>query len=203
MKIEKVSRTEKKADKFSILFDSGEEIRTGSAQISDFGLYAGREFSDSEYAEIVSEIGSRSSKTRAIRILGNRNMSSAEIEKRLKEKGDSAEAAKKTVEWLEENGLVNDKEYASTIARHYSGKGYGLARIRDELYKRGIPRDMWEEALEGIDDMEERAYELIRRKLDGNTDKEEVKRAMGTLQRRGFSYDESRAAMKRYMESIN
>ena len=203
MKIEKVSRIESKADKYAVLFDTGDEIKTGITQIADFGLYSGRELSDSEYEQLVAELESRTSKTRAIRILGNRNLSAAEIEKKLREKGESAETAKSTVAWLEESGLVNDEEYANKIVKHYSGRGYGTARIRDELHKRGIPRDLWDTALETLDDdMEERACELLTRKLDGSTDKNEIRKAMSMLHRRGFSYDEARTAMNKYVEQI-
>lgn len=203
MKIEKVSLIENKTDKYSVLFDTGDEIKTDITQIADFRLYSGRELTEGEYAQIVSELEARTSKARAIRILGNRSLSAAEIEKRLKEKGESAQTVKSTVAWLEESGLINDEEYAATIVKHYSGRGYGLARIRDELYKRGIPRGMWDAAIEGLDDdMEARACELLTRKLDGSEDKDEIKKAMSMLYRRGFSYDEARTAMNRYMENI-
>ena len=49
-------------------------------------------------------------------------------------------------------GFLNDALYAEQVVRHYSAKGYGLRKLRDELYRRGVPRELWDEALEGAAD---------------------------------------------------
>ena len=41
--------------------------------------------------------------------------------------------------------------YAAQVVRYYSAKGYGERKLRDELYRRGVPRELWDEALEGAD----------------------------------------------------
>ena len=157
--------------------------------------------SEEEY-EVLQNAASDSTKNRALRMLGSRNLSSGEIEKRLINKGETPQAAQQTVQWLEDIGLVNDKEYASSIVRHYIAKGYGLARIREELYKRGIDRELWEEALSDLEGMEDAAYEFIAKKLRGETGKEDLRRAAKTLCSRGYSYEEARTAVNRYLESI-
>ena len=143
-----------------------------------------------------------SSKARALRILGKRSLSAREIEKRLVSKGEDAETAQQTVRWLEDIGAVNDKEYAASIVRHYIAKGYGLAKIREELYRRGIDRDMWEEALGDLDGMEEAADDFIAKKLQGESGKDDLRRAANALYSRGFSYEEARAAVNRYAERV-
>ena len=145
-------------------------------------------------------------KARALRILGNRSISTRELEKRLVDKGEDAETARETVEWLENLGLMNDAEYAAMIVRHYSAKGYGLRRIKDELGRRGIARDMWDDALSELsesDGMDETALRFLEKKLRGSRDKDDLKRASDALCRRGFSYDEARRALNRYLENID
>ena len=143
------------------------------------------------------------SRKRAVKILGNRYMSKQNIERRLITRGDTEETAHDTVEWLEDIGAVNDAEYAAMIVRHYLGMGYGLARIRDELYKRGIPRELWDEAIGELEGLDDAAYEFINKKLGGSNDKDELRRATGALQRRGFSYEQARTAVNRYLESLD
>ena len=138
---------------------------------------------------------------RALRILGSRRLSSQEMEKRLVAKGETPEAARETVKWMEDIGVVDDVDYASAIVRHYSGKGYGTARIRDELFKRGIPRDLWDDALSGSDDPLEAACEFLEKKLRGSNDKDDLRRAADALCRRGFSYEDARRAVKAYLEN--
>jgi len=145
-----------------------------------------------------------STKKRALKILGSRNFSEKEMVKRLTGKGESQEDAEEAVRWLVELGYINDSDYATLIVRHYSLKGYGEARIRDELYKRGILRDLWDEKLAGLDDeeMEDTALAFLQKKLRGSDDKDDLRRASDALVRRGFSFDDARAAINRYLESL-
>ena len=142
-------------------------------------------------------------KDRALKILGSRNMSASDMEKRLIEKGESPENAAETVRWLIDIGAIDDENYAQQIVSHYCAKGYGIYRIKDELYRRGIPRDMWDEALEKIQDSDESALKFLDKKLKGSSDKTEIRRAMDALCRRGFSRDDAQRFIRQYIESID
>lgn len=144
-------------------------------------------------------------KKRALRILGKRNFSEHEMQRRLVSKGEPEEAAAETVRWLVELGYINDGNYAQLIVDHYAAKGYGEARIRDELSKRGIPREMWDEKLASLCGAEQAdmAVEFLRKKLQGSKDTGDVRRASDALVRRGFGYDEARDAVNRYLDETN
>ena len=123
---------------------------------------------------------------------------------RLIGKGEDPENAEETVKWLVDLGYINDPDYAEQIVKHYCGKGYGSSRIRDELYKRGIPRDLWDDKLSQLDDEEmyDAALEFLKKKLRDSKNEDDLRRASETLVRRGFSYDEARSAISRYLEAI-
>jgi len=141
-------------------------------------------------------------KKRALRILAKRSISEKEMLKKLTEKGESQENADETIKWLVEMGYINDFDYATLIVRHYAGKGYGIARIKDELYKRGIPRDYWDEKLADLDksELKDTALEFLQKKLRGSTDKNDLRRAQDALVRRGYSYDDAKIAVNGYLE---
>jgi len=143
-------------------------------------------------------------KKRALRILSSRSISEQGMYKRLTEKGEPEENAAETVRWLVEIGYINDSDYATSIVRHYSRKGYGEGRVRDELYKRGIPRDMWDDALTELDteDMGDAALEFLKKKLRGSDDKDDLRRATDALVRRGFSYNDAKSAINKYLEEV-
>ena len=145
-----------------------------------------------------------STKKRALKILGNRSFSEHEMFKRLTGKGETDENASEAVRWLVELGYINDSDYARLIVRHYSSKGYGVTRIRDELYKRGIPRDLWDEMLDEVneDEMDDAALGFLVKKLRGSEDKDDIRRASDALVRRGFSYEDARAAVNRYLAKV-
>jgi len=199
MKIISITRLGGKYEKFCAAFDDGEEIRVSAAQIADYDLYPGRELSDGEISDLRSALQLSSSKARALRILGSRNLSAAEVSRRLVSRGVDAAVADETVEWLEDLGAVDDAGYAILIVNHYLAKGYGLARIRDELFRRGIPRDMWEDALAGVEGFGEAALEFLEKKLKGGSDKDELRKAAEALRRRGFSYTEASEAINTYL----
>ena len=140
------------------------------------------------------------SKSRALRILGSRSLSAREVERRLLSKDESVEVAEETVKWLENLGYINDPDYAREIIRHYQAKGYGLARIKNELYRRGIPREISDDALCGLEGIEDAAIIYLEKKLKGSFDSDDLRRAENALCRRGFTYEEARTAVKRYLE---
>lgn len=138
----------------------------------------------------------------ALRILGSRNLSSGELKKRLEGRGVDSATADETVRWLEDIGVVDDTAYASDIVKHYASKGYGVARIRDELYKRGIPGCLWEDALEGAEGNTDAARGFLEKKLRGSRDKDDLRRATDALRRRGFSYSDAADAVKSYLSVL-
>jgi len=146
----------------------------------------------------------QATKSRAIRIMGSRQISAENMEKRLIEKGETEDNARSAVVWLEKIGAINDRQYAQDICSHYSNKGYGISRIRDELHKRGIPQEYWEEAFGVIseDAADDAVAVFLEKKLRGSSDKDSVRRAAEALCRRGFGYSDARQAVARYLESI-
>ena len=101
------------------------------------------------------------------------------------------EMAQEVAQRMAQVGLVDDREYASTVVRHYSRKGYGPAKIRDELYRRGVPREFWDEAMEERDQGDDKLRALVEKKLRGAAPtREELKKVSAYLARRGFGWEE-------------
>ena len=109
------------------------------------------------------------------------------------------QGAERAADWLEGLGLLNDGEYAGAVARHYAEKGYGPRKIQDELYRRGVPRAFWAEAMDGVSQGANVLDELLIRRLRGaEPTQENLKRACDYLARRGFSWEEIAQAVERY-----
>lgn len=135
---------------------------------------------------------------RALKMLERRDYSRGELTEKLMEKGEPAAESEAAAQRLEELGLINDGRYAAIVVRHYAAKGYGLSRIKNELYRRHIDRDLWDEALEELPDQSGRLDSLLRQKLRGQlSDPTQLKKATDALARRGFSWNEIKAAVAR------
>ncbi len=142
-------------------------------------------------------------KNRALRMLDRRDYSRAELKKKLVEKGERAEDADAVVERLAELGVVDDRRYASLVVREYAGKGYGERRVRMELQRRGVPRELLDEALTEMPEQEDTLLSLLRRKLGEDFDRADIKRATDSLARKGYGWDEIASALQRLRDELD
>lgn len=128
-----------------------------------------------------------------LRLLTARPRSRVELAVALQKHGIPEEIAEPVLDRLGELGLVNDAALAEAAV--YSGRGHrGLGKrvLNAELRRRGVPDDVAREALAAVrsEDEEQRARELVRRKLRTNTerDTETVARKLGAmLARKGYT----------------
>lgn len=182
------------------VLEDGSILRVGEGEVVDFALYAGRELSGEEAERLQAAARRGELKRKAIELLMRKPQSRRELGRKLSEWGASQEEAEAICGRLEELGYLNEAEYAGRIVRHYAAKGFGERKLRDELYRRGIPRELWEEALAQIED-EENASAIdafLEKKLKGSRDPKDVKRASDALARRGFRWPEISDALRRY-----
>lgn len=138
-------------------------------------------------------------KARALKILERRDVSRKMLLDKLTEKGVADADAEEVADWLCGLGVVNDERFAGLVVRHYAAKGYGERRIREELYRRGIDRELWDAALEELTGSDERLDRLLGAKLRGDTSPENLQRTQNYLLRRGYSWEDIREATERYL----
>lgn len=196
MRIDKITPSKKHKDVYYIDFEDGTSLRVGIAQIADFSLFTGRELLDDEFAELTENASRWNCLSRAMRLAGYRPLSRKELIDKLTAKGEPDTAAEYAADRLEALGILNDQEYAAMIVRHYAQKGYGIGRIKNELYTRGVSRDYWDEALANMPDQSDTLERLIETKLTSDEpDKKELKKLTDFLIRRGFTWDEIKSAL--------
>ena len=138
-------------------------------------------------------------KQRALKILERRDVSRRMLLDKLSEKGISDTDAEEVADWLCGLDVVNDERFAGLVVRHYAAKGYGKRRIRDELYRRGIDRELWDAALDELPETDDAVDRLLSVRLRGAGSPEALQRAQSYLLRRGYSWDEVCAATERYL----
>lgn len=151
----------------------------------------------------------------AVEILAKRLVSTAELRSKLAAKKlyppseiDEAVLAVKRM------GALHDDFLAEDVARSYRSRGYGPARIRIALRKRGIPNEIIEQTLNGTEEeampagLEEsadadNAFAVLHRKSvqfrrEPDPRKRKAK-AVRCLVGRGFSYEDAIEAADRWM----
>lgn len=182
--------------------EGGDLFRITEGELLRFGLSAGLDIDAETVVELQRSAARSETRVRAANMVSARPLSRRELTKRLCEKGAAEADAEETADWLEEIGALNDGDYAAMLARHYSGAGYGEAKIRDELYRRGVPRELWEEALSALPEAQETIMRVIAQKTKGRAlDEKGRKRLSDMLLRRGFAWRDVRAALARFCEN--
>ena len=198
MRIDRIEASKHKRGRVLVFLEDGACLKITEQELLDFGLRAGDELDETTLARLKEAAGVSNVKTTAADLIGKRAMSRASLEKKLKEKGASEAEARYAAEWLEAIGAINDADYAALLVRHCAQLGYGPARIRDKLYEKGVPRELWEDALDTLPDQSEDVDRFLRSKLRGELpDEKEKKRLTDALLRRGFSWGDVRAAWNR------
>ena len=201
MRIEEIKRSERKKGRFLVKLEDSSLLRVTEEELLRFGLRPGMELDEAQLEEIQASVKASSAKATAANIVGSRALSRQELQRRLVRKGAEEADAQAAVDWLEDIGAVNDAAYAAALVRHYGGKGYGAARVKEELRRRGVPRELWDEALEEMPESGEILDGLIQKKCRGDlSDPKELKRVSDGLLRRGFSWGEVKSALRRYAE---
>lgn len=204
MRISKLAPSKHKKGRFLVHLENGDLLRVGEGEVASFALYAGQEL-DQETLEALKRASRESGlKEKALSLLTARTMSRKELMGKLRDREETTdEETEEVADWLERLGLLNDGEYAKSVVRHYAAKGYGPYKIRDELYRRGVPKDCWDDALQEMDDPAETIDAILRQKLKGGEpDRKALKRASDALARRGYQWADISAALRRYGAEI-
>lgn len=198
MVIQELKPSKHVAGRWLVVLEDGTILRVGENEILQFSLYRGRELTGEEGERLLSSARRSGLKEKALELLSRKPMSRRELEIKLEQWEAGEEERSEICCRLEELGFLDDGRYACQVVRHYAAKGYGVRRLRDELYRRGVARELWDEALEQCEDCSEQLDAFLEKKLKGSCDPKEIKRASDALARRGYSWSEIREALHRY-----
>ena len=158
----------------------------------------------------------------AVEILAKRLVSTAELRSKLAAKKLYSPAEiDEAVLAVKRMGALHDDFLAEDIARSYRSRGYGPARIRMALRKRGIPQEIIEQTLNGKDEEDQpvfsresdsgsdqpddgdNAFAVLHRKAAQFRREPDVRKrkakAVRCLVGRGFAYEDAIEAADRWM----
>ena len=202
MWIERIEASKHKRGRILVFLEGGTLLKITEQELLDFGLRAGDCLDEETLRRLKAAAGVSDVKAAAADLIGRRAMSRASLEKKLREKGASGDEARYAAEWLEAIGAIDDAAYAAALVRHYAGRGYGPARIREKLYEKGVPRELWEEAMEEAPGDEAQIEAFLTSRLRGRVpDEKEKTRLVDALLRRGYPWGEVKSVMGRLTQT--
>ena len=198
MRIDRIEASKHKRGRVLVFLEDGACLKITEQELLDFGLRKNDDLDEEQLKRLKDAAGVSNVKANAADLIGKRAMSRRDLERKLQEKGASEAEARYASEWLEAIGAINDADYAVLLAQHCARQGYGPARVREKLYEKGVPRELWDDALDSLPDPAERIDRFLEHKLRGNPlDEKEKKRLSDALLRRGFSWSDIKAGLNR------
>lgn len=195
MKVESLKTAPDRAGRYWVTFDDGSKMGLYRQTVEDFALYSGKELDEQEAESLRTAAGQMSAKMRAVRIVSASSVSRRDLEARLVRKGEDPQQAKEAVAWMEDLHLVDDRATAEQVVSSCISKGYGLARAKQALYEKRIPKEYWDEVLADYPDQTEKITAFLKSRLDADSDEKQVRRAVDALIRRGHNYGTIRRAL--------
>jgi len=178
-----------------VRFEDGTVMRLYPQTVQDFCLYPEKEMTETEFLSLKKAAGEMSAKMRAVRIIAASSVSKKDLEQRLIHKGEDPDQAKAAVEWMSELELVDDAKTAEQVVNRCISKGYGIARAKQALYEKRIPKQYWDAALENYPEQADAILEYLRAHLNADAEPKAVKKAIDALLRRGHSYSQIRRGL--------
>ena len=192
-----------KQDKIHISVDGEYSFTVDETYFLSMGIWNGKEVDEDELEEIRQTVSVRRAYNYAVNLLSRRDHSERELMTKLTQKG-YGDGAEEAINKLRDSGYVSDERFARLFVRELQTfKKYGKKRIEQELYRKGVDREIIREVLEETDFDEGELVSLIRRKYGRYLSGEKgVAKTINGLLRMGYSYGEIRNALKDINENL-
>ncbi|HID52961.1 MAG TPA: regulatory protein RecX, partial [Anaerolineae bacterium] len=169
-----------------------DEFAFGLAAFTAVSLRIGQHLTEADIDKLKVADSQETAKQAAIRFIEYRPRSTAEVRRRLRQKGFDEAAIDHAIERLQAVALLDDLAFARYwVDQRETFKPRSQMALRQELQQKGVNRDIIDEAIAPVDDMAT-ARRLAQKQAPRwhNLEEEAFRAKMaGYLQRRGFPYD--------------
>ena len=188
--------------KIHIYIDGEYRMTADSDFVSSLGYAENYDINEEELAVLERAVSSRRAFNKATELLSRRDHGEKELLIKLRQKGFKEEA-EEAIEKLKYYGYIDDRRFAENYVKELIRiKHYGKRRVEQELYRKGIDREIISEVLEGAEFPESELVSLIERKYYRYlTDEKGIKKTINSLLRMGYSYGEIKDALKTVSET--
>lgn len=191
-----------RGNKIHIHIDGEYRMTADSDFVSSLGYAENYDINEEELAVLERAVSSRRAFNKATELLSRRDHGEKELLIKLRQKGFKEEA-EEAIEKLKYYGYIDDRRFAENYVKELIRiKHYGKRRVEQELYRKGIDREIISEVLESAEFPESELVSLIERKYYRYlTDEKGIKKTINSLLRMGYSYGEIKDALKAVSET--
>lgn len=196
MKITKIEPQKRNKNRVSVYIDETFAFGVDMEVAYAYGLKEGLDIDRQWLDEVVRKEEQFRAQNYALNLLSYRARSEREIMERMQQKGYESSVIEDTIAYLKEQGYLDDYAFAEMFIRDKSELNkYGQNRIRTELYKKGVAREVINGLIEEMIDSNseyEKAKELAEKKIKSyqkDSKQAQHRKLNGFLIRKGYPYD--------------
>lgn len=183
----------KNANRFSLFVENQFLIGVSEATLSQLNLKKGVTITPSLFQKIIESEDRFSAREYLFRILSRRDHSRKELQDKAYKKGYSGNFIEEILDEFEQKEYINDSKFALSYASDkFEFNNWGPYKIRTQLFKKGISKQVTEEVIQNVfgdEAIKESMVELIQKKKKRYLREPEEKRrkkVFDFLMRKGY-----------------
>lgn len=193
-----ITNIKKSGTAYSVTTDQEEEseLKLHPEIVSIYNIRANKILSQSEWHEIIKENDYKFCYKKALDLLTRRLHSEHELKTKLKNKHFEYKTIDNVINVCKELAFIDDQRFAEIYFTELQAKGYGPSRIRQQFFKKYIPKDIIDKILRENSNAEndlamltqlaERKSKSLSREKDPRKKREKLFRHLVS---KGFSFD--------------
>ncbi|MBR6618627.1 MAG: regulatory protein RecX [Oscillospiraceae bacterium] len=169
-----------------------------------YGMQEGMECDGDTLLELHQKSRFRRAYRRACYLLDERDYSYSMMYQKLMRTYQDRELCNSVMQQLVQCGSINDRRYAERLAEYLVvSKRYGIFRARQEMLRRGLEKNLVEDALDGWEDAAEENIPAVLEKkyaryLTDPKDWKAREKVVAGMARLGYNYRDVKAAIEEY-----
>lgn len=183
-------------------FSNENTVKMHFDMIFKYALSIEQEFEEEKYLELINENEQIMGFNQAVNYIQTALKTKKQVKDYLLKRNYHEKNIDEIIIKLKSYNFLNDKEYACAYVRTYKNK-YGKFKISDNLYRRGVSKEIIAHALEQIDNSFEVIYNMANKYMKN---KELTQNNINKLYRfllgRGFSYEETSYAVDEFKKHL-
>ena len=187
--------------KYEVYLNDAFAFELYNSELKDTGVVKGLEVDEELYQKLVYQVIGKRAKKRAMHILEKNDKTEYQLREKLKENRYPKESIECAIEYLKEYHYIDDRAYGRRYVE-YRSSSKSKRQLLQELYQKGISKQIAEEVIENMEVQEEVAIEnLILKKCRnlGELEEKQKEKIVMSLMRKGFSYSKIEKVFREIM----
>ncbi|MBO5930079.1 MAG: RecX family transcriptional regulator [Clostridia bacterium] len=201
MKITKIEPQKKNKNRMSVFIDGVFSFGIDAFSLYSLKLAENDELDSARLAEIKNTVLLEQAKTYAAKLISARSYTERAIRKKLSDHIGDSETVEKTIGFLKEYRMIDDRDYARRFAADCMHlRKLGSRQIKYKLMEKGICASLAEQTIEELGCQEKEAETLLtlmEKKLGGDFDTKNILKARRYFAYRGYSFDDIDTAIQK------